>query len=459
MNGQPSTAADVCKLPAADVLQNGEGRRLSLPAGPQQESLPNASGTSRLQRLDDLVRELSFQDDPDRLVRAFGRSGGLFHDADGLVTVNNRGLEGHAYRVSRSWRWRDPIDPYTQVHRLPVFDRGLLGDLLHAGKARLLDRLNVANDDPAREHFEGMHSLACAPSYLHGEAVGLSVLLHHQPAHFTEKDLERLLLNANLLGRAASVLSLAQQLEQAYRRLELEMEQVGRIQRHLLPVELPRPEGLALAASYVTCSRAGGDYYDVVPLGDGRWGLFLADVSGHGVPAAVLMAVIRTLLHTHPGMAAPPGDVLHRLNEHLVSIAPEGMFATAFYGVYDPTDRSVRYSVAGHPLPRLRRGNKGVQALKATGGLPLGVLAEQEWLEAEVRLVPGDVLLLYTDGLLEGTNPAGAAFDFERIDDALRLAPLLAAPLVRHIERRYRDFTAAAPDLDDRTIVAAVAVP
>lgn len=411
-----------------------------------------------MQRLDALVRELSFQNDPDRLVRAFGRQADLFHDVDAMVTANNRGLEPPAYRISRSWRWREIIDPYTEAHRLPVFDNGLLGDLLYAGKAHLIDQLQV-DGDPAREHFEGMRSLACAPSYLHGQPVGLSVLLHRQPGRFTEKDLETLLLNANLLGRAAGVLSLAQQLEQAYRRLDNEMQQVGGMQRHLLPTELPRPEGLALAASYVTCSRAGGDYYDVLPLPDGRWLLFLADVSGHGVPAAVLMAIIRTLLHSHPGPLAPVAAVLRHVNDHLLTVAPEGMFATAFGGVYDPTARTLRYALAGHPPPRLRRGRRGVSGLERTGGLPLGVLPGGTWEEAELKLRPGDAVLLYTDGLLEGTNPTGEPFGFRRLDAALQLGPLRARPLVQHIERHYRDFTAGGPDLDDRTILAAVAVP
>jgi sigma-B regulation protein RsbU (phosphoserine phosphatase) len=431
---------------AEEVSANGDVRKA--PAGP-----------SRLERLDELVRELSFQDDPDRLVRAFGRQADLFHDVDAMVTANNRGLEPPAYRISRSWRWREIIDPYTEAHRLPVFDHGLLGELLYSGKAQLLDQFRVADDDPAREHFEGMRSLACAPGYLHGRPTGLTVLLHRQPGRFNEKDLETLLLNANLLGRAAGVLSLAQKLEHAYRELDREMEQVGRMQRHLLPAELPQPEGLALAASYVTCSRAGGDYYDVLPLPDGRWLLFLADVSGHGVPAAVLMAILRTLLHTHPGPLASIGSVLRHLNDHLVDVAPEGMFTTAFCGLYDPAARTLRYSLAGHPPPRLRHRHKGVSALERVGGLPLGAFPGATWDEAELKLQPGDALLLFTDGLLEGANPALERFGLARIDNALRLAPLSAGPLVQHVERHYRDFTAGAPDLDDRTILAAVAVP
>jgi sigma-B regulation protein RsbU (phosphoserine phosphatase) len=417
------------------------------------------SSPTRLQRLEELVKELSFQNDPERLVRAFGRQADLFHDSEGLVTINCRNLKPPAYRISRSWKWQglNAINPYAEPHRLPVFERGLFGDLLYAGEPRCIDELSVNGDDPARVHLEGMRSLACAPSFEQGKPIGLSVILNSKPAHFTDKDLETLLLNANLLGRAAGVMSLAQQLDHAYRRLDHEMEQVGRMQRHLLPAQLPRIEGLSLGASYVTSSRAGGDYYDVLPLGDDQWGLFLADVSGHGVAAAVMVAMLHTLLHSYPEVARPAAAVLSRLNNYLVDAAPNEMFATAFYGVYDARTRSLVYVLAGHPLPRLRRGSN-VRELEK-GGIPLGIVPDLTWQEHELRLQPGDVLLLYTDGLVEGASPSGAMFGMERLDDALRLGPLAAVPLVGHIERRFRDFAAGAPDRDDRTILAAVAVP
>jgi len=414
---------------------------------------------SRLQRLEVLVKELSFQNDPDRLVRAFGQQNALFHDNDGFVSVNNRELEPPAYRISRSWRWRNHINLYTEAHLLPKFEGGLLGELLYGGRARRIDRLSVEGDDPAAEHFEGMLSLACAPSFLQGRPVGLSVLLHRLPAAFQDRDLETLLVNTNLLGRAAGVLSLAQQLEQAYRRLDHEMQQVGRMQRHLLPVELPRPDGLRLAASYVTSSQAGGDYYDVLPLSGDRWLIFLADVSGHGVPSAVVVSILHTLLHAAPGEPTSPEEVMRRLNEHLISFAPDGVFATALCGIYDANRRRLRFSNAGHPQPRLRRKTTHVDRIESPGGLPLGVLQDGEWPEGELALRTGDTVLFFTDGLIEGTNPAGEQFGNRRLDDVLRMAPLAAGPLVQHVERQFHDFCAGAPELDDRTLLAAVAVP
>jgi sigma-B regulation protein RsbU (phosphoserine phosphatase) len=413
---------------------------------------------SRVEQMDALVRELSFQDDPDRLIRVFGQQSDLLYPRDGLVTLSGRDLEPPHYRITRSWRWPETINPWTDLHRLPVFDRGLLGDLLHAGKPVLLNRLEVLAADPAREHLEGMRALAGAPGYEHGRPTTMAVLLRREPDTFTEQELELLLLNANLLGRAANNLLLARQLQEANRRLEEEMQEVGRVQRHLLPAELPRIEGLELGASYVTCNRAGGDYYDVLPLPDGRWGLFVADVSGHGTAAAVVMAMLHTLLHAYPGVPASPAEVLGHLNRHLLAVVPEGTFATAFYGVYDPPRRRLTYACAGHPPPRLRR--RGViQDVNGPLALPLGVAPDETWPEQHLCLAPGEVLLLYTDGVTEGTNEAGEPFGRERLDGALRLSPLRAGPLVAHVERHFRAFCNGVPEHDDRTLLAAVAVP
>jgi sigma-B regulation protein RsbU (phosphoserine phosphatase) len=402
---------------------------------------------------------MSAQDDPDRLVRVFARQGAFLLPRDGLLSINRRDLEPPYYRLSRSWRWGESINPWAEPHRLPVFDRGLLGELLYVGKPAILNHLEVEPDDPAREHLEGMRSLACAPGYDHGQPLNMVMMLSRQPDAFTTADLENLLLHANLLGRAVSNLVLARQLDEAYHKLDDEMRQAGRVQRALLPERLPAIDGLELAASYMTCSRAGGDYYYVLPLPDGRWGLFLADVSGHGVAAAVGMAMLHTLLRSCPEPAAAPGRVLAHINRHLRALAPEGMFATAFYGVYEPAARRLTYSLAGHPLPLLRRRNRAVHELERTAGLPLGVLEDGDWAEKDVTLAPGDALLLFTDGLVEGANAAGEMFGAERLADAVRLGPLGARRLVQHVEWHFRNYRGDAPDLDDRTVLAAVAVP
>src|SRR5204863_6200348 len=136
-----------------------------------------------------------------------------------------------------------------------------------------------------------------------------------------------------------------------------ELKAVARIQRSLLPSTLPEIPGLDLASSYQTSARAGGDYYDFFRLPDNQWGILMADVSGHGTPAAVLMAVTHTIAHSYPGPAMPPGLLLAHVNRTLTEryTARMGAFVTAFYGVYDPATRTIAFSSAGHPPPRLKR--------------------------------------------------------------------------------------------------------
>ncbi|HEV3083426.1 MAG TPA: GAF domain-containing SpoIIE family protein phosphatase [Gemmataceae bacterium] len=413
---------------------------------------------SRLQHIEALVRELSVQEDPEQLIRVFSRHAQHIWQRDGVVTLTRRDLSPPWYRITRSWRLPETASSVTDTQRLPIFQRGLLGELLYAGKPRIINHLEVAADDPAAEHLEGMRSLACAPGYDGGKPINLVVLLRREPDSFTVDDLENIVLNANLLNRAVANLVVTQELQEANRALDHEKEQVGRMQRHLLPAQLPKIEGLELGASYWACSRAGGDYYDVFALPEEQWGLFVADVSGHGTPAAVVMAMMHTLLHAFPGPPLPPVHVLAHINRHLIALAPEGMFATALYGVYDPYYRRFRYASAGHPSPRLRSGNV-IHALEAPAGLPLAILPEDSWSEREILLTPGDILLLFTDGVVEGANAVGEPFGLARLDDAFRLGPKRAVALVQHIERHYRDFCQGAADMDDRTLLAAVAVP
>jgi sigma-B regulation protein RsbU (phosphoserine phosphatase) len=411
---------------------------------------------TQLERTDELVRQLSHEEDPDRIIRVFAGHDQHALPRDGVVSLSRRGLAAPQYRVTRSNLWKQAINPWQQPEKLPIFDRGIFGELLYAGRPAIIDDLQVGADDPAREYLDGIHSLACAPTYDHGQALNMVILLRRQPASFKPSELETVLLNANLVSRAVTNALLAGELREAYQKLDREMQRVGEMQRQLLPRSLPAIEGLQLAAQYATCSRAGGDYYDVFRLDNSHWGLCIADVSGHGTPAAVVMAMLHTLLRTFTGTPLAPGRILSHVNRHMTEMVPDGTFATAIYGVYDVRRRTLRYSNAGHPFPRCRRGGE-ILSLAQDGSLPLGLSAQEAWEEREFQLERDDALLFFTDGLTEGMNHAGEQFGSLRLESALRGSPGGADAVMQHLDSRYLEFCDGTIAMDDRTLLVTVA--
>jgi sigma-B regulation protein RsbU (phosphoserine phosphatase) len=246
------------------------------------------------------------------------------------------------------------------------------------------------------------------------------------------------------------------ELQKAYQALDREMKMVGEIQRSLLPAQLPRMAGVDLATFYLPSQRAGGDYYDFFPLPGDRWGIFIGDVSGHGTPAAVLMAVTHCIAHTHPGPAMPPGSVLAYLNHHLTAkyTTQNGNFVTAFYGIYDPATRTLTYACAGHPPPRVKRCQDGsVLTLNGVGGLPLGIGGPDRYDEHTQQLQTGDQIIFYTDGVTEAANPTGELFGTQRLDEVLANCSLQASALLDDVLKSVRDFTDGRAIADDQTLI------
>jgi sigma-B regulation protein RsbU (phosphoserine phosphatase) len=215
---------------------------------------------------------------------------------------------------------------------------------------------------------------------------------------------------------------------------------------------------LHLAANYETARRAGGDYYDFIPLGQGLLGILIADVSGHGTPAAVMMAVMHSIVHNYPNDPAPPSELLTFLNQKLLAhyVGVNGTFVTAFYGIYDPKTRRLTYSSAGHNPPRMRRcGNQTVYALDGAQQLPLGVLDDPQFVSHTEQLEPGDQIVFYTDGITEAISPDGELFGTDRLDKALAACGAEPAEIVERVLNHVEAHTGGTPARDDRTLVVA----
>jgi sigma-B regulation protein RsbU (phosphoserine phosphatase) len=430
-------------------------------AEPARAGLLQGDWERRLAHVVKMMRDSSRETDPQAMVRAYGERARELLPVDRRVALSRRGLSAPWYRITRSSTWEQEINPWKEPEKLPLFDGGLLGSLLHEGEPRLIDDLPglLSPDDPAAAYLEGMGSLMAIPHFDRGEAPNMVVSMKRERRGFRAEEFPEMVLMSNLFGRATRSLVLSDELKQALDVVERELKIVADLQRSLLPKKLPAIPGLDLAAHYQTSRWAGGDYYDLFRLPAGRWGLMIADVSGHGTPAAVMMAVTHSIAHSYPGEPEEPGALLEHLNHHLASHYTTDFetFVTAFYGVIDPAKRTLTYASAGHNPPRLKRCENGdVIALDGVGNLPLGVVDGMRYDQTTLTLRPGDQIVFYTDGITEANGPDGVSmFGTERLDEALALCHLDADGLIHAVLDSVEQFTAGAPATDDRTLIVA----
>lgn len=412
----------------------------------------------RLAVVVELMQDMSRHTDPQEMVRSYGEKMQQLLPLSRRVSLSRRGLAYPHYRVTRSTTWAEAINPWKEKDRLPLFKGGLLAELIYGDKTAVIDDLQLAPDEPAADYLAGHRSLLAIPMFDQGESLNMVLLLQKEPNAFPREQIPDLVWRSNLFGRAAGNLVLKEELRQAYQALDRELKVVADIQRSLLPGKLPAIPTLDLAAHYQPAHRAGGDYYDFFPLPDGHWGIFLADVSGHGTPAAVLMAVTHTIAHTHPGPPRPPGRVLEYLNRQLATryTSDNETFVTAFYGLYDPAERLLTYSSAGHNPPRLKRCQDGsLLSLEGARGFPLGILPDAAYEETRQQLQHGDQIVFYTDGITEAHDTGGEMFGTERLDKELENCSLQAEGLLGSVLRAVEAFANGRPADDDRTIIVA----
>lgn len=410
----------------------------------------------RLEAVVDTMREMSTHTDPQAMVRAYGARVRQLYRHEGFLSLSRRGLSDPYYRITRHSHWAGDINPWTEKDRLPLLKGGLLGELIYGDQPRIIDRIALEPGDPSAPHLEGYQSLMALPNYDGGHALNMTVRLSTAPDAFDPENLPEQLWTSNLFGRATQNLVLNDELKRAYEIVDRELTRVAEIQRSLLPKELPKIPGFDLAAHYQTSQWAGGDYYDFFPLPEGRWGILIADVSGHGTPAAVMMAITHSIAHAYPGAPDPPGKVLGFVNDRLTGhyTLDNESFVTAFYGIYDSKTRELTYASAGHNPPRLKRCVDGsVISLDGVGGLPLGILATGPYDEKTVQFVPGDQVVFYTDGITEANDPEGRMFGLDRLDEVLENCYLDAAGLANEVLVALGRFTAGQPAADDRTLL------
>lgn len=427
-----------------------------MPVVPDFFDTESRNWRSRLAASVEVMKELSRYSDPQEMSAVFVRRMAQLFPFSRQLTVSRRGLRFPQYRITRFNLWKEPVNPWKEPHRLPVHEGGLLSGLVYSDQPRLIDDLALADTDPAQAYLAGQRSLIAIPHFEQGVSQNVVILACEDADAFPRERIADLVLLSNLFGRATQTLVLSQAAKEAYEAVDYELRTIADIQKSLLPSHTPNVPGLDVAVHYQTAKRAGGDYYDFFPLPDGKLGVLVADASGHGAPAAVLMAIAHSIAHTLPDPPVRPGELLTHLNSHLTRryTRQTGNFMTAFYAVFDPAAGTLSYASAGHNPPRLLRHADGTRlTLNRAQRLPLGIRPEEVYAEQVVPLAAGDQVVFFTDGVIEAVNVDGDVFGSDRVDAALAAGPRSADSLIHTILDELNAFTGSVPVADDRTLV------
>lgn len=303
-----------------------------------------------------------------------------------------------------------------------VIDGGAIPDndplfalLLATGGPVEVDRITITS--PALDEIRQQGIQLIVPLISQGELIGTLSLgrrLSEQPYSTDDRK-----LLAGLAGQVAPAIRVAQLVRQQEaqakerERIEQELRVAALIQQTLLPKELPQLPGWNIEAYYQSARAVGGDFYDFIPLTEGRIGLVIGDVTDKGVPAALVMATTRSTLRSIATQHDDPGKVLALANESLVPEIPPAMFVTCLYGILNPETGDLVFANAGHNLPYVRSAD-GVRELRARG-MPLGLMPGMVYEVNSAKLDLGETVLLTSDGIVEAHSADGEMFGFDRL--------------------------------------------
>lgn len=420
---------------------------------------------------------------PQEVLRAFIHAMADVHGHRGRMVLSTSGLQPGQYRLSPLMRIADAAYQQQRVSavtgtedkvqaqwffgvneaEVPILEGGLLGDIVASQQPALLHDLELPAEeivDPAMAEFR---SMLAVPMYFTGAADYWFCMFDEHPQGLSSREVAETILRGNLIGTTIANLGHAEKLRDANRWIGREVDQIAQLQREFLPQELPAIPGLDIATHYETFERAGGDYYDFIPLrrmkgGDGYdpegpWLIFIADAAGHGPAAAVLTAMLHTVLNGVFGVPRTVTDIIDYVNNRMMGRRLRYNLVTAFCGIYWPLEGAFTYVRAGHPAPLLVRANGAIKPLDEVNGFPLGIDYDAVWPEAELQLHPGDRILLYTDGLTDALGLTGERWGVERLTACFDRPEDGAAHTVEHIVRAVKEFEGGLQSNDDQTMV------
>lgn len=270
---------------------------------------------------------------------------------------------------------------------------------------------------------------------------------------YNESDLQLLQIFANQVVIAIENAKLYEKLV-VRERLERELEIAHNIQMNMLPQKYPDIKGISIAGVAVPAKEVGGDYYDFLPISDAKVGITIGDVSGKGVPAALMMVMIRSILRAKVMTQHNPKDIVLELNNLMLNELEPRMFITLFYMVLDIETKVIKYTNAGHNYPMVfHSDNEEVESLK-DGGLLLGIFQSPMYDEGTYQLREGDVVVMYTDGIVEAMNESDEMFEYDNLCALVhRIKHKNAEAIKADILAAMQEFMGDAPQYDDLTLI------
>lgn len=329
--------------------------------------------------------------------------------------------------------------------------RGLIG-------AAVSSRQTITVGDVRRDpryivvHPETRSEMA-VPLIYKGKVLGVLDLEHTRPNFFTEDNVHAVSTLASQLAIAIENASLYQRLAHEEQRLEDDLSMARKVQFRLLPQTMPDPVHAQLAARFVPARTIGGDLFDFLDYGDGRTAIVLGDVSGKGAAAALYAALVSGIMRSLVAQKPSPAEMLAALNEQLQERKLDAQYVTMLFAIWNDNDKTLQIANAGACQPLFSR-SKGIEPINATG-IPLGMFPDVEYEEFTLSTQPGDILLFFSDGMIDAENDRDEMFDIERLTAVLsKNRRCSAATVVGNILKTVSTFQGAIEHFDDETIIA-----
>jgi phosphoserine phosphatase RsbU/P len=285
-----------------------------------------------------------------------------------------------------------------------------------------------------------------------GRVVGVVDLESTQPNYFTEYHQRFLMTLASRIASSLVNAELYARVAENESRLGREMKIAREIQRQLMPDEVPSIPPLRMAVLFKPVAQLGGDLYDWIAFDDGRMAIVIGDVAGKGAPAALYGALSSGVIRTRAGRKYPPGQMLELVNKTLYQRPIEGQYVAVTYAIYDPKSKTVTLANSGLPYPLLLRA--GQPTFLDIGGIPLGLFPDSKYEETALDLQSGDILVFYSDGVVEMRNEAGEEFGLRRLAETVRNNhEKTPEDIVKAVTAALAEFIGRVRPQDDRTMI------